>query len=59
MVYTSGIRLSEDDTLEAMQHQKIDLVCQKIQLKAGERMLDIGCGWGTLAIRATKLYGVR
>ena len=58
MVYTSGIRLSETDTLETMQHNKVDLVCQKIHLKAGDRMLDIGCGWGTLAIRATKLYGV-
>ena len=58
MVYTSGIRLSETDSLESLQNQKIDLVCQKIHLKKGDRMLDIGCGWGTLAIRATKLYEV-
>lgn len=59
MVYTSGIRLSEDDTLVQMQYQKIDLVCQKIQLKQGERLLDIGCGWGSFTLQATKNYGVR
>lgn len=58
MVYTGGIRLSESDTLETLQVQKIDLVCQKIHLKAGERLLDIGCGWGSLAIRATEKFGV-
>jgi hypothetical protein len=58
MVYTSGIRYTENDSLEDMQLQKIDLVCNKIQLKAGQRLLDIGCGWGSLAIRATQ-KGVR
>ncbi len=59
MVYTSGVRLSENDTLVQMQYQKIDLVCQKIQLQRGERLLDIGCGWGSLSLQATKNYGVR
>ena len=36
----------------------MDLVCQKLQLKPGERLLDIGCGWGTLARHAAKYYGV-
>jgi hypothetical protein len=58
MVYTSGVRLGENDDLETMQLQKVDLVCQKIQLKRGERLLDIGCGWGTLSLRATDKYGV-
>jgi len=59
MVYTSGIRLSENDSLVDLQYQKIDLVCQKIQLKKGERLLDIGCGWGSLVLQATKNYGAQ
>lgn len=57
MVYTSGIRLKATDTLEEMQHQKIDLVCRKVQLKPRDRLLDIGCGWGTLALRAADKWG--
>ena len=37
-----------NETLEQAQDNKLDLVCQKLQLKPGERLLDIGCGWGTL-----------
>jgi sphingolipid C9-methyltransferase len=59
MVYTGGIRLSENDTLAQMQYQKIELVCRKIQLQQGHRLLDIGCGWGSLTLQATKNYGVR
>jgi sphingolipid C9-methyltransferase len=58
MVYTGGIRLSENDTLAQMQYQKIELVCRKIQLQQGQRLLDIGCGWGSLTLQATKNYGV-
>ncbi len=58
MVYTSGFFLSQDQTLEQGQDQKLELVCQKLGLKSGETMLDIGCGWGTLVIHAAKHYGV-
>ena len=58
MVYTSGFFTNENQTLEQAQDQKLDMVCQKLQLKPGERMLDIGCGWGTLALHAAKHYGV-
>lgn len=58
MVYTSGFFLSPNDSLEAAQDQKIRLVCEKLQLKKGERLLDIGCGWGTLVAFAARDYGV-
>lgn len=46
------------DLAEA-QERKLDLVCKKIGLKAGERVLDIGCGWGSFAIYAAEKYGAR
>ncbi len=58
MVYTSGYFLDKNQTLEEGQDQKLDLVCRKLELKPGERFLDIGCGWGTLAMHAAKHYGV-
>ncbi|HET9932703.1 MAG TPA: cyclopropane-fatty-acyl-phospholipid synthase family protein [Polyangiaceae bacterium] len=58
MVYTSGFFNRKDETLEEAQDNKMNLVCQKLRLKPGERLLDIGCGWGTLARHAAKYYGV-
>jgi len=54
MIYTSGIMKDTQtfETLEQLQQQKLDTVTDKIQLAAGERMLDIGCGWGTLSVHA-------
>ncbi|KAH8589477.1 S-adenosyl-L-methionine-dependent methyltransferase [Bisporella sp. PMI_857] len=51
MIYTSGIISdpSKAETLEQLQDNKLAIVCQKIGLKPGDKMLDIGCGWGTLA----------
>lgn len=46
-------------TLDEAQEAKLDLVCRKIGLKAGDRILDIGCGWGSFAIFAAKKYGAR
>jgi cyclopropane fatty-acyl-phospholipid synthase-like methyltransferase len=56
MVYTSGIIAedSEFDNIAKLQERKLDLVCDKILLKRGEKMLDIGCGWGTLSVHAAK-----
>ncbi|KAI9017412.1 S-adenosyl-L-methionine-dependent methyltransferase [Gaertneriomyces semiglobifer] len=56
MIYTSGIMStsSKRETLEELQQNKLDLVCKKVQLKPGHRMLDIGCGWGTLSVHAAK-----
>ena len=46
-------------TLEAAQRAKCDLVARKLALRAGMRVLDVGCGWGTFAIHAARTYGVR
>lgn len=58
MVYTSGFFQNEGESLEQAQDNKMDLVCQKLQLEPGERLLDIGCGWGTLTRHAARHYGV-
>src|SRR3954469_12373129 len=47
-----------DETLEAAQEAKLDLICRKLRLKPGERFLDIGCGWGGLIMYAAQNYGV-
>lgn len=57
MIYTSGFFLNANETLEQAQDNKLNLVCQKLQLEAGHKMLDIGCGWGTLACHAARYYG--
>jgi len=58
MVYTSGFFTDPEQSVEQGQDQKMELVCQKLRLKQGERFLDIGCGWGTLALYAAKHFGV-
>jgi cyclopropane-fatty-acyl-phospholipid synthase len=58
MVYSCAYFKREDDTLEQAQLQKLDHICTKLMLKPGEKLLDIGCGWGALAIRAAEKYGV-
>ncbi len=57
MVYTCGYWRDANNLNEA-QRQKLDLVCQKLNLKAGMRVLDIGCGWGSFAKYAAQNYGV-
>jgi cyclopropane-fatty-acyl-phospholipid synthase len=59
MVYTSGIFSdpTREETLEEMQDNKMAIVCEKLALKEGESLLDIGCGWGTLARFASVNYG--
>lgn len=46
------------DTLDAAQEAKMDLICRKLQLQPGIRLLDVGCGWGGLAAFAAQRYGV-
>jgi cyclopropane fatty-acyl-phospholipid synthase-like methyltransferase len=58
MVYTSAFYENADDSLEQAQRNKMDLVCQKLQLEPGDKFLDIGCGWGTLVKYAAKHYDV-
>jgi len=47
------------DTLDAAQERKLDLICRKLHLEPGLRLLDIGCGWGGLARFAAERYGVQ
>src|SRR6187455_348019 len=59
MVYTCAYFASTDATLEAAQLTKLDHVCRKLRLRAGERVVDAGCGWGALALRAATHYGAK
>ena len=47
------------ESLEAAQERKLELICAKLRLQPGERLLDIGCGWGSLLIHAARHHGVR
>ena len=58
MIYTSCYFKSLDESLEDAQENKMNLIAQKMQLKEGEELLDIGCGWGTLVAHLAKYYGV-
>ncbi|WP_406114935.1 class I SAM-dependent methyltransferase [Streptomyces sp. NBC_01014] len=58
MVYSCAY-WDEDSTLETAQRDKLDLVCRKLALKEGMRLLDVGCGWGSMAIHAAREYGVQ
>ncbi len=58
MVYSCAYFKSEQDTLETAQAQKFDYICRKLRLSEGERLLDLGCGWGGLILHAARHYGV-
>src|SRR2546430_2196342 len=58
MVYTCAYYRRPDGDLDQAQEAKLDLVCRKLRLEEGERLLDIGCGWGSLVVWAAERYGV-
>ncbi|MFJ4503168.1 class I SAM-dependent methyltransferase [Streptomyces sp. NPDC088864] len=58
MVYSCAY-WEEAGTLEDAQRDKLDLVCRKLALKKGDRLLDVGCGWGSMALHAAREYGAR
>jgi cyclopropane-fatty-acyl-phospholipid synthase len=57
MVYTCAYFATPDDSIDAAQEQKLDHVCRKLRLRPGDRLLDMGCGWGALALHAARNYG--
>jgi cyclopropane-fatty-acyl-phospholipid synthase len=59
MTYSCAIFSRGAQTLEEAQRTKLDLVCTKLRLRPGERLLDVGCGWGSFLRHAVREYGVR
>jgi cyclopropane-fatty-acyl-phospholipid synthase len=58
MVYSCAYFNGQTENLDMAQRQKLDYVCRKLRLTAGERLLDIGCGWGGLITHAAQEYEV-
>jgi cyclopropane-fatty-acyl-phospholipid synthase len=59
MVYSCAYFKSTRDSIDTAQTQKLDYICRKLRLRTGDRLLDLGCGWGGLLIHAAKNYGVK
>jgi len=59
MTYTCALYATGSETLEEAQHAKYDLVARKLDLQPGQRLLDVGCGWGGMVRHAAREYGVR
>ncbi|MFJ9422902.1 class I SAM-dependent methyltransferase [Streptomyces sp. NPDC101249] len=58
MVYSCAYWPRPDATLEEAQRDKLELVCRKLALTPGQRLLDVGCGWGSMAVHAAREHGV-
>ena len=58
MVYSCAYFRSPDGDLDLAQEDKLDMICRKMRLKPGQKLLDLGCGWGGLIIHAAQHYGV-
>jgi cyclopropane-fatty-acyl-phospholipid synthase len=59
MLYSCGYFRNRHDSLEIAQLEKLDRACRKLQIGPGDRVLEIGCGWGSFAIHAARNYGAR
>ncbi|REN17965.1 methyltransferase domain-containing protein, partial [Mycobacterium tuberculosis] len=59
MVYSCAYFENGDEDLATAQLKKIDHILTKIELRPGQTLLDIGCGWGALVIRAAQKFGAR
>ena len=58
MTYSCALFSTEQTTLDEAQRAKYDLVCRKLGLHSGMRLLDVGCGWGGMVLHAATHYGV-
>jgi cyclopropane-fatty-acyl-phospholipid synthase len=58
MVYSCAVWADPTTGLDAAQRAKLDLVCRKLGLRPGMRLLDVGCGWGSMAMHAAQHHGV-
>ncbi|GAA1012509.1 cyclopropane-fatty-acyl-phospholipid synthase [Acrocarpospora pleiomorpha] len=58
MAYSCA-RWAPGDSLADAQRRKLDLVCRKLNLRRGDRLLDVGCGWGSMILYAAREYGAR
>jgi len=58
LTYSCAFFKSNDSTLEEAQQEKRKIIYEKLQLKEGDRLLDIGCGWGSIILEAARLYDV-
>jgi cyclopropane-fatty-acyl-phospholipid synthase len=59
MQYTCAYFTDWNNTVDQAQHDKMEMICRKLRLKPGDRLLDIGCGWGGLLCYAAENYGVQ
>ncbi|HXL21753.1 MAG TPA: cyclopropane-fatty-acyl-phospholipid synthase family protein [Candidatus Dormibacteraeota bacterium] len=59
MLYSSAYFCNATDSLELAQTHKLEMICRKLQIEPGDRVLEIGCGWGGFAMHAARQYGAR
>jgi cyclopropane-fatty-acyl-phospholipid synthase len=59
MVYSCAYFTSPTDDLDTAQERKLEYICRKLRLRSGERLLDIGCGWGGLVMHAARHHGAK
>jgi cyclopropane-fatty-acyl-phospholipid synthase len=59
MVYTCGYCTDWDNDIDQLQEDKLEMICRKLRLQPGETLLDLGCGWGALALYAAANHGVQ
>ncbi|MCQ4062230.1 SAM-dependent methyltransferase, partial [Klebsiella pneumoniae] len=59
MVYSCAYFETGEEAIDQAQQAKLRLICRKLRLKPGDRLLDVGCGWGGLARFAAREFGAR